>query len=445
MQQSQEKSLEETADWESEAQHTTSTPPSQNPIAAFITFVVTMNSRSHIRSNQALAAIFGFTIILTAITDITATATTTTTGSGQSISNDDIPYGFDCSFAIMSTDLSNCPRDLGDKGAFYKDYMDGCRAKFGENCDVNEDDRIAKNIRQPASLKNFTDTGFMKIRAPDNVVELIKNFWEKNKDHRSEEEWLPGNIHTNHWAMPTDFVSVEDEELEGGGWDLSSAIADAAKATIEEWTGMKQRMSSVYGVRVYNEGAVLSPHCDRMPLISSAIVNVAQDVDEDWPIEVYGHDGIAVNVTMKPGDMVLYESGTIIHGRPFPLKGRYYANVFIHFEPTGFMDGSPFLNIQDPDLPPYIQAGSAEADYQHEEYLDWRQKHECAHGGAHEAVCEGDIDTLREYVEEDANHLHVLDADGWAVSPLCCCYGYAIPVDMALKRRHLCFCTVTSC
>jgi hypothetical protein len=30
---------------------------------------------------------------------------------------------------------------------------------------------------------------------------------------------------------------------------------------------------------------------DRLPLVSSAIINVAQDVDEPWPLEVYGHDG----------------------------------------------------------------------------------------------------------------------------------------------------------
>ena len=28
-------------------------------------------------------------------------------------------------------------------------------------------------------------------------------------------------------------------------------------------------------------------------------------VDEPWPLEVYTHDGKAVNVTMEPGDMVL--------------------------------------------------------------------------------------------------------------------------------------------
>ena len=58
------------------------------------------------------------------------------------------------------------------------------------------------------------------------------------------------------------------------------------------------------------------PHVDRNPLIASAIVNVAQDPNmaEDWPLEVYGRDGQAVNISMVPGDMVLYESGTLIHG-----------------------------------------------------------------------------------------------------------------------------------
>jgi hypothetical protein len=67
---------------------------------------------------------------------------------------------------------------------------------------------------------------------------------------------------------------------------------------------------------------------DRLPLVSSAIINIAQDVDEPWPVEVYDHSGKAYNVSMEPGDIVLYESSTILHGRPFPLKGRFYVCFF---------------------------------------------------------------------------------------------------------------------
>ena len=98
-------------------------------------------------------------------------------------------------------------------------------------------------------------------------------------------------------------------------------------------------------------------------------VNVDQDVDEDWPLEVYGHDGKATNVSMKPGDMVLYESHSVIHGRPFPLKGKFYANIFVHFEPIGSLDPKA-SSFYDPelDLPPYLIPGS---DWE----LDWRSRH----------------------------------------------------------------------
>jgi len=73
---------------------------------------------------------------------------------------------------------------------------------------------------------------------------------------------------------------------------------------------------------------------------------------------------------MKPGDMVLYESHSLIHGRPFPLKGRFFANIFIHFEPTGNLidsDGKVTaqkrsLAASESGLPIYIQEHSQEAD-----------------------------------------------------------------------------------
>jgi len=137
------------------------------------------------------------------------------------------------------------------------------------------------------------------------------------------------------------------------------SIWEASKESLEQWTGVELSPTSLYGVRVYTDDAVLAPHVDRMPLVISVIINVAQDVDEPWPLEVYGHDGKAYNITMEPGEMIFYESHSVIHGRPFPLKGRYYAvsifeymiiliewndfsyniqtsqNVFVHFEPLG--------------------------------------------------------------------------------------------------------------
>ena len=109
-------------------------------------------------------------------------------------------------------------------------------------------------------------------------------------------------------------LSVEQPAYEGGGSVLKQHIWNAARDTIEAWTGHRQAECSLYGIRIYKEGAMLAPHVDRLPLVSSAIINVDQDVDEPWPLAVIGHDGIERNVTMEPGDLVLYESHSVIHG-----------------------------------------------------------------------------------------------------------------------------------
>lgn len=127
-------------------------------------------------------------------------------------------------------------------------------------------------------------------------------------------------------------ISFEDSSIEGGA-ELKHFIWNKVQPIIEEWVGRKVHPTSLYGIRVYSAEAVLATHVDRLPLVSSCIIQVDQDVDEPWPVEVYSHDGKAYNVTMKPGDMVLYESHTVLHGRPYRLKGRHYANVFVHYEP----------------------------------------------------------------------------------------------------------------
>jgi len=91
----------------------------------------------------------------------------------------------------------------------------------------------------------------------------------------------------------------------------------------------------LYGIRSYSRGAMVAPHVDRLPLVLSAIINVAQDVTEPWPLKIYGHDGNVYNVTLEEGDMLLYESHSVIHGRPYSLNGDSYDEIFVHFEPQG--------------------------------------------------------------------------------------------------------------
>ncbi len=50
-----------------------------------------------------------------------------------------------------------------------------------------------------------------------------------------------------------------------------------------------------------------------------------------------------MEIFLKPGEMLMYESAKCPHGRPVPFRGEYFINSFIHFIPKDkVMDGSEF-------------------------------------------------------------------------------------------------------
>jgi len=332
-------------------------------------------------------------------------------------------YSFDNSWAIMSDQLSGV---FGNKQAFYDDFMDQCRHAAGEKkaksvCDDGEKQRIHMNRLQPAGMRNYTELGFAKIRAPEAVFSLIAKFWEENK-HLAETEWKALNPYHNMWAAPPELVSVQDEKIPGGGEHLQSQIWESSRKVLEEWTGQHLAPCSMWGIRIYHNNSILTPHVDRNPLVTSAIINVDQDVDEDWLLEVWGHDGKPYNISMKPGDMVLYESHSLLHGRPVPMRGKFYANIFIHFEPVGALAFSPEtelskvrMDIQGQDaiaqgLPPYIIPGSVWA-------TEWRKNNprgwQLLHSDVHTAARTGDLRIIKNIAIQNPGALHEPDENGW--------------------------------
>ena len=92
--------------------------------------------------------------------------------------------------------------------------------------------------------------------------------------------------------------------------------------------------SSVYGIRRYSRGSWLATHVDKMEThVVSVIINVAQKGGEPWPLIIADHQGGVHRVRLSPGQMLLYESARLAHGRPSVLTGQYYDNIFVHYKP----------------------------------------------------------------------------------------------------------------
>ncbi|CAM9872585.1 unnamed protein product [Pylaiella littoralis] len=188
--------------------------------------------------------------------------------------------------------------------------------------------RLANNRIQPAGLPRFTEVGFKKVTVPDEVWDLVKTYYEENKKKPKMEKWSKHNVFTNNVEAPSYMVNLPENGV------LKEQIFEGLRPILEEWSGVELVQTACYGVRVYTNTSWLANHVDTKATHAvSVIMNVDQDVEEDWPLMIYDHAGNDYNITMKPRDLVLYESATCVHGRPSTFHGNFYANAFVHYKP----------------------------------------------------------------------------------------------------------------
>jgi len=95
--------------------------------------------------------------------------------------------------------------------------------------------------------------------------------------------------------------------------------------------------------------------------VVSSVLHIDHDLDEEYPFEILDFTGNYSKVNLKAGDMVFYESAKCFHKRSVPLKGRYHANMFLHYRPLEWK-----LGREDAvgAIPPHWAEGSIEEQAQ---------------------------------------------------------------------------------
>ena len=213
-------------------------------------------------------------------------------------------------------------------------------------------------------MQAFTKLGYMKTKIPDKILQKILQH-KKQKPISTEAcynlkgftncEFINSNgtlgkakyilfqysleltlnvsLESKHNIKVIDFAKPEYV-------NLHMEIVSKIQPIIENWSGQKLSSKNValFGIRRYLRGSWMSLHVDKLPdRILSAILQIDQKVDEDWPLTIIDNQGNKQKIFLKPGEMLLYESAKVPHGRPFPLKGDFYDNVFIHFQPLNWI------------------------------------------------------------------------------------------------------------
>jgi hypothetical protein len=173
----------------------------------------------------------------------------------------------------------------------YETFMAGCAASYGQSrCSQSERDRLSLNARQPArQYKNFTSTGYAVVPVPtmawdalsrfwsnkqgaqtagrrgggksDQPPEPVDEWWKQQRGSAQKEYWEYGSVYTNHWEAPTYHVPIDNDDTL-----LRETVVESVQTVLEKWTGTPLIPTSLYGIRIYTQGSILTPHVDRYVL-----------------------------------------------------------------------------------------------------------------------------------------------------------------------------------
>ena len=203
-----------------------------------------------------------------------------------------------------------------------------------------------QNWDQPALVPQLTPTGFEVRPVPSYLFHFLINMLVMDK---VKPEPCPPSGHHNcqEGEDPAKFEIVDVKDSRA----VKKVLGEQLKSVAEEWAGIQLDLSTVYGVRRYRRGAKLALHVDKLPThVVSFIINLGQEVDRDnpWYLDILDSSGVAHKVVLKQGEMILYESARLPHGRTQALNGDSYMNIFVHFRPTsGWYEDDWDLNWDD--------------------------------------------------------------------------------------------------
>jgi prolyl 4-hydroxylase len=182
-----------------------------------------------------------------------------------------------------------------------------------------------KVFSKNSDIPRFTNLGFKKIKIPDPIWKAILEMYNVLRyAPRSFEDDFNGDVNKF-----THIYNIRQLDT------LAELIHDRLKPIHEYWSGEELIKSFRYGIRSYNKGASLANHKDWMNTHHiSSIIFVDKDLNgkEDWALDFQDHTGKWHKLYGNPGEMILYESATCLHGRPDIFQGNYFCNMFIHYK-----------------------------------------------------------------------------------------------------------------
>jgi len=173
-------------------------------------------------------------------------------------------------------------------------------------------------------LPPLTTRGFLQTKLPKQLHKNLFDYY-RHKKALAAIEAIPNSVQHTKNMPPTKIIELPET--------LRKEVFTTLQPLLEAWAGDYLIPTFVHGIREYQRGSTLDICRDDLDSnVVSVVLNIDQNIESQWPLYIEDHYYKPHKLFLKPGEMMFYEGGRLAHGRPDPLLGDSYANVFVHFK-----------------------------------------------------------------------------------------------------------------
>ena len=160
---------------------------------------------------------------------------------------------------------------------------------------------------------NYTRVGFTKRQIPRRLACQLSSL-------------LPGSGGLIASARPGDMLRLSDA--------LKGKLHSSLKPLCESWCGVPLAPTENALMKLYNKDAMVDLHWDSLDEnVVSVIANIDESLRDRWPLTIYDNYYRKHQITLSPGEMLLYEGARLRHGYLTPLRGDFCCNALVRYRP----------------------------------------------------------------------------------------------------------------
>jgi prolyl 4-hydroxylase len=205
--------------------------------------------------------------------------------------------------------------------------------KFDQTQDKKKREQISSKqyntiYNNISELPKCTEKGYDIIKCPKETFDAIIYAYEQLKPFKKEEIYPQKDKIIYGQGITSEILPIDIVQ------NFAPRLLELFRPLSEQFCSKKLVGTGAYGIRSYLNGVSVIPHFDEMNshhICSILIVDKNLNDAPDWPLTIF--DGEEEHkVYAEVGDIIIFESARLEHGRIETFQGDFFRNMFFYYK-----------------------------------------------------------------------------------------------------------------